>query len=214
MVMDIDQMRREYLHGGLTRESLKDNPVDQFQFWLQQAVDGKVQDPTAMSIATVSADGQPSQRIVLLKGCDERGFVFYTNHGSRKAQDIKGNNKVSLNFAWLELDRQVKISGTAVKVSASETLKYFLSRPKDSQLAAWASKQSHPISSRDFMEQEFERMKEKFSKGDIPLPDFWGGYCVKPHRIEFWQGGAMRLHDRFQFSLQDDQSWLVERLAS
>jgi len=211
--MDIDQMRREYLHGGLTRESLKDDPIDQFQFWLQQAVDGQVQDPTAMSIATVSADGQPSQRIVLLKDCDERGFVFYTNHGSRKARDIEGNNKVSLHFAWLELDRQVKISGTAEKVPASEALKYFLSRPKESQLAAWASEQSHPISSRGLLEQQFARMKEKFHKGDVPLPSFWGGYRVKPHRIEFWQGGAMRLHDRFQFSLQDDQSWLIERLA-
>ncbi len=211
--MDIDQMRREYLHGGLTRESLKDDPIDQFQFWLQQAVDGQVLDPTAMSIATVSADGQPSQRIVLLKGCDERGFVFYTNHGSRKAQDIEGNNKVSLHFAWLELDRQVKISGTAEKVPTSEALKYFLSRPKESQLAAWASEQSHPISSRGLLEQQFARMKEKFHKGNVPLPSFWGGYRVKPHRIEFWQGGAMRLHDRFQFSLQDDHSWLIERLA-
>jgi len=211
--MDIDQMRREYLHGGLTSDSLKDDPIDQFQFWLQQAVDGQVLDPTAMSIATVSADGQPSQRIVLLKDCDERGFVFYTNHGSRKAQDIEGNNKVSLHFAWLELDRQVKICGTAEKVPTSEALKYFLSRPKESQLAAWASEQSHPISSRGLLEQQFARMKEKFSRGDIPLPNFWGGYRVKPHRIEFWQGGAMRLHDRFQFSLQDDQSWLVERLA-
>jgi len=211
--MDIDQMRREYLHGGLTSESLKGDPIDQFQFWLQQAVEGQVLDPTAMSIATVSADGQPSQRIVLLKGCDKRGFVFYTNHGSRKAQDIEGNNKVSLHFAWLELDRQVKICGTVEKVSTSEALKYFLSRPKESQLAAWASEQSHPISSRGLLEQQFARMKEKFHKGDIPLPNFWGGYRVKPHRIEFWQGGAMRLHDRFQFSLQDDQSWLVERLA-
>ena len=211
--MDIDQMRREYLHGGLTRENLKDNPIDQFQHWLQQAVDGKVLDPTAMSIATVSADGQPSQRIVLLKGCDERGFVFYTNHGSRKAQEIAGNNKVSLHFAWLELDRQVKICGTAEKVSSAETLKYFLSRPKESQLAAWASEQSHPISSRGLLEQQFARMKEKFHKGDIPLPSFWGGYRVKPHRIEFWQGGAMRLHDRFQFTLQPGGGWEVERLA-
>lgn len=206
-------MRREYLHGGLTRDNLKDDPIDQFQHWLQQAVDGQVLDPTAMSIATVSADGQPSQRIVLLKNCDERGFVFYTNHGSRKAQEIAGNNKVSLHFAWLELDRQVKICGTAEKVSSAESLKYFLSRPKESQLAAWASEQSHPISSRGLLEQQFARMKEKFHKGDIPLPSFWGGYRVKPHRIEFWQGGAMRLHDRFLFTLQPDGGWEIERLA-
>jgi pyridoxamine 5'-phosphate oxidase len=211
--MDIDHIRREYLHGGLTRENLKDDPIDQFQFWLQQAVDARVQDPTAMSIATVSADGQPSQRIVLLKGCDERGFVFYTNQESRKAQEIAGNNKVSLHFAWLELDRQVKICGTAEKVSAKESLKYFLSRPKESQLAAWASEQSRPVSSRQLLEQQFARMKQKFHEGEIPLPSFWGGYRVKPHQIEFWQGGAMRLHDRFQFTLQPDGGWEVRRLA-
>lgn len=211
--MDIDQIRREYLHGGLTSDNLQSNPIDQFQHWLQQAVDAKVQDPTAMSIATVSADGQPSQRIVLLKDCDERGFVFYTNQGSRKAQEIAGNNKVSLHFAWLELDRQVKICGTAEKVSTSEALKYFLSRPKESQLAAWASEQSRPISSRQLLEQQFARMKEKFHKGDVPLPEFWGGYRVKPQQIEFWQGGANRLHDRFQFTLQDDRSWEIKRLA-
>lgn len=211
--MDIDHIRREYLHGGLTRENLKDDPIDQFQFWLQQAVDAQVQDPTAMSIATVSADGQPSQRIVLLKGCDERGFVFYTNQESRKAQEIAGNNKVSLHFAWLELDRQVKICGTAEKVSAKESLKYFLSRPKESQLAAWASEQSRPVSSRQLLEQQFARMKQKFHEGEIPLPSFWGGYRVKPHQIEFWQGGAMRLHDRFQFTLQPDGGWEVRRLA-
>lgn len=211
--MDIDQIRREYLHGGLSRDSLQSDPIDQFQHWLQQAVEAKVQDPTAMSIATVSADGQPSQRIVLLKDCDERGFVFYTNQGSRKAQDIASNNKVSLHFAWLELDRQVKISGIAEKVPTSEALKYFLSRPKESQLAAWASEQSRPVSSRGLLEQQFARMKEKFHKGEVPLPNFWGGYRVKPHQIEFWQGGAMRLHDRFQFTLQGDQSWDVQRLA-
>lgn len=211
--MDIDHIRREYLHGGLTRENLKDDPIDQFQFWLQQAVDAQVQDPTAMSIATVSADGQPSQRIVLLKGCDERGFVFYTNQESRKAQEIAGNNKVSLHFAWLELDRQVKICGTAEKVGAKESLKYFLSRPKESQLAAWASEQSRPVSSRQLLEQQFARMKQKFHEGEIPLPSFWGGYRVKPHQIEFWQGGAMRLHDRFQFTLQPDGGWEVRRLA-
>jgi len=211
--MDIDQIRREYLHGGLTSDNLQSNPIDQFKHWLQQAVDGKVQDPTAMCVATVSADGQPSQRIVLLKDCDERGFVFYTNQGSRKAQEIAGNNKVSLHFAWLELDRQVKICGTAEKVPTSEALKYFLSRPKESQLAAWASEQSRPISSRQLLEQQFARMKEKFHKGDVPLPEFWGGYRVRPEQIEFWQGGANRLHDRFQFTLQEDQSWEIKRLA-
>lgn len=211
--MDINQIRREYLHGGLSSGSLQSNPFNQFQHWLAQAVDANVQDPTAMSVATVDAAGQPSQRIVLLKDCDKKGFVFYTNHDSRKAQEIAGNNKVSLHFAWLTLDRQVKICGTAQRVPTSEALKYFSSRPRESQLATWASEQSRPIASRAYLEQEFARMKDKFSQDEIPLPDFWGGYRVKPTRIEFWQGGANRLHDSFQFTLQRDKSWRVERLA-
>jgi pyridoxamine 5'-phosphate oxidase len=211
--MDIDQVRREYLSGGLHRENLDSDPIRQFQSWLKNAIDADLVDPTAMSVATVSSDGQPSQRIVLLKHCDEKGFVFYTNLGSRKSREIQHNSKVSLHFAWLPLERQVKICGVAEKLSTAQVLKYFVSRPKDSQIAALASKQSNPLSSRMILEQKFAELKQKYAKGEIPLPSFWGGYCVRPHEIEFWQGGANRLHDRFDYSLQEDGQWLIERLA-
>jgi len=211
--MDIDQLRREYLQGGLQLSELAPNPIDQFQHWLKQAVDAQLRDPTAMTVATVSADGQPSQRIVLLKGVDDNGFVFYTNYGSKKATDIAANNKVSLHFPWHELERQVKVCGVAQKVSTAQSMKYFLSRPKESQLAAWASQQSRPISSRQLLMQQFQSMKDKFVKGDIPVPDFWGGFLIVPQQIEFWQGGANRLHDRFQYTANDANGWDIQQLA-
>jgi len=211
--MDIDTIRRDYLQGGLNRESLLDNPVEQFKVWLQQAIDFGLNDPTAMTVATVSAEGEPSQRIVLLKEVDDRGFVFYTNLESRKAQDLAQNPNISLHFPWHSMERQVKVCGRVERVSAAESLKYFLSRPKESQLAAWASAQSRPVSSRQLLMQQFQSMKQKFSDGDVPLPDFWGGYRVSVRQIEFWQGGANRLHDRFVYTRQSPQSWGVERLA-
>lgn len=212
MELKLDGFRREYLQGGLDRADLADDPLEQFQHWMKQVIATEIPDPNAMTIATVDASGQPSQRIVLLKGLDERGFVFYTNLRSRKAQELKQNPKVSLHFPWHFLERQVKVCGIAEPISTAESLKYFLSRPRDSQVAAWASQQSRPISSRALLLQQFEAMKNKFSKGEIPLPDFWGGFRVKPHQIEFWQGGAHRLHDRFQYSLQANSSWSIERL--
>lgn len=212
--MDINQIRRDYLQGGLDREDLHSDPIEQFKRWLQQAIEGGIQDPTAMTVATVSSTGQPSQRIVLLKHVDANGFVFYTNLESRKAQDLKQNPAISLHFPWHAMERQVKICGQVKRVTNTESLQYFLSRPKESQLAAWASAQSRPISSRQLLMQQFERMKEKFSAGDIPLPDFWGGYRVEVQSIEFWQGGANRLHDRFLYSRQvDTEGWTIERLA-
>lgn len=211
--MKLEDVRREYLRGGLKREDLAENPITQFEAWLKQAIDAGLQDPTAMTVATVNADGQPSQRIVLLKQVNDKGFVFYTNYESRKAQDIEANPLVSLHFPWHLLERQVKICGRVEKVSSAESLKYFLSRPEESQLAAWASAQSRPVSSRQLLMQQFTAMKEKFSKGSIPLPDFWGGYRVVPTAIEFWQGGANRLHDRFEYQRQEDGSWDIERLA-
>lgn len=211
--MDIDQIRREYLQGGLSRKNLSDSPFEQFDLWLQQAIDWSLPDPTAMTLATVSQSGQPSQRIVLLKQADERGFVFFTNYESRKAREIETNPLVSLHFPWHMVERQVKIIGRAQRVSATETVKYFLSRPKESQLAAWASAQSQSISSRQLLMQQFDAMKQKFSKGSIPVPDFWGGYRIVPTQIEFWQGGANRLHDRFQYTLTDKAAWEIDRLA-
>ncbi len=212
MSLDLQSLRTEYTKGGLEREDLHENPIEQFNRWMQQTVDAQLPDPNAMTIATVDASGQPSQRIVLLKQLDDHGFVFFTNLNSHKAQDLKQNPKISLHFPWYFLERQVKVCGVAEQLSTAEVLKYFVTRPRDSQLGAWASQQSRPISSRALLLQQFESMKNKFAKGAIPLPDFWGGFRVKPHQIEFWQGGAARLHDRFQYNLQSDNSWTIERL--
>jgi pyridoxamine 5'-phosphate oxidase len=210
--MSLQDNRREYDYGKLSRESLLDSPFDQFKLWMAQAIEADIQDPTAMSVATVSAEGTPWQRMVLLKDFDERGFVFYTNLGSRKAAEIAGNAQVSLHFPWLQLDRQVIVGGRAERLSTVDVMKYFLSRPKGSQLAAWASKQSSRINSRQALETQFEQVKAKFSKGEIPLPDFWGGFRVVPEEIEFWQGGESRLHDRFNFQ-RDGDNWDIARLS-
>ncbi len=210
--MELEDIRREYIKGGLRRKDLLADPIKQFDIWLQQAIAAKFTDPTAMTVATVDEHGQPFQRIVLLKHLDDNGFVFYTNLGSRKAQQIDHNNKVSLHFPWHPLERQVHVTGVAEKLSMAENIKYFASRPKDSQIAAIASKQSSRISARGVLEGKFLELKQKFANGEVPVPSFWGGFRVKPQSIEFWQGGEHRLHDRFLFS-KHDQSWDIDRLA-
>jgi pyridoxamine 5'-phosphate oxidase len=207
-----DEFRREYTAGGLTRDMLDPDPLRQFEHWLEQAVRAGLEDPTAMVLATVEDSGAPWQRIVLLKGLSQGGFVFYTNYDSPKAADIASRNQVSLLFPWNELDRQVIIGGRAEKMSVAESASYFATRPRESQIAAWASRQSRPISKRALLIEEFKAMKRKFGKGEIPLPDFWGGYRVHPQRIEFWQGGEHRLHDRFEYRLQDGGDWSIEQL--
>lgn len=213
--MSLQDNRREYDYGKLTRESLSASPFDQFRLWMEQAIEAGIQDPTAMSVATVSAEGKPWQRMVLLKDFDQRGFVFYTNLGSRKAKEIGANAQVSLHFPWLQLDRQVIVGGRAERLSTVDVMKYFLSRPKGSQLAAWASKQSSRINSRQALETQFAQIKEKFAEGEIPLPDFWGGFRVVPEEIEFWQGGEQRLHDRFSYSRSEgnNDDWDISRLS-
>lgn len=210
--MKLEDIRREYLKDGLSRDLLAENPISQFESWLKQAVDAELADPTAMVVATVDENGQPSQRIVLLKHLDENGFVFFTNTESRKAQELAQNNQVCLHFPWHNLERQVIVYGKAVPLSKMAVTKYFLSRPKESQIAAWASAQSRPVSSRNVLMEKFLQVKNKFSQGEVPLPSFWGGYCIEPHKIEFWQGGANRLHDRFMYQKQADGTWQVERL--
>ncbi len=212
MELKLEDFRREYTQGGLELADLAASPFEQFNRWMEQTIKSGIPDPNAMTIATVDATGQPSQRIVLLKHMDEQGFVFYTNLNSRKAQDLKQNPKISLHFPWYFLERQVKVCGVAEQLSTAEVLKYFVTRPRASQLGAWASQQSKPISSRALLMQQFETMKNKFAKGEVPLPDFWGGFRIKPHQIEFWQGGAARLHDRFEYNLQQNGSWLIQRL--
>lgn len=211
--MNLADVRSDYRKGKLRREDLKPNPVDMFNAWLEDAIDARVLEPTAMSLATVAADGRPLLRTVLLKGLDARGFVFFTNLESRKARHLEANPHVSLLFPWLVLERQVVVTGRAEKIPAMESLKYFMSRPRESQLAAWASMQSRAISSRKALEMEWCKLKEKFGAGKIPLPSFWGGYRVKPETIEFWQGGPNRLHDRFEYTAQADGSWRIERLS-
>jgi pyridoxamine 5'-phosphate oxidase len=211
--MDISHFRREYLSGGLNRTDLDSDPVSQFATWFDQARKTHIADPTAMILATVDHRGQPSQRTVLLKYFDENGFVFFTNYGSRKADEIAGNDRVSLLFVWLELDRQVMINGCAEKISVKDSARYFVSRPRNSQVAAWVSSQSHGLSSRQALMQKFSEMKKKFGEGKIPLPSFWGGYRVIPAEMEFWQGRENRLHDRFMYHQQKDHSWSIERLA-
>jgi len=211
--MNIDQLRHEYSRGGLQRTDLKPDPLDQFRLWFEQACKAQLVDPNAMSLATAGTDGRPAVRTVLLKQYDPRGFVFFTNLESKKARHIAANQNVCLLFAWLALERQVIIAGTAEKISTAEAVAYFVTRPLGSQLAAWASPQSRAITSRKLLEMKWAEMKQKFADGKVPLPSFWGGYRVKPVEFEFWQGRENRLHDRFHYLRQADGSWLIERLA-
>lgn len=210
--MQYEHYRREYVAGGLSRDMLAGSPIVQFESWLEQAVNAGLKDPTAMVLATIDEQGLPWQRIVLLKGLSHGGFVFYTNYGSAKAEAMAHNPQVSLLFPWNELDRQVIVSGRVEKMSVAESASYFLTRPRESQIAAWASRQSRPISARALLEKQVRVLREKFGKGEIPMPDFWGGYRVLPRRIEFWQGGEHRLHDRFLYTLQADDNWNIEQL--
>ncbi len=208
----LENVRREYHYGSLSREDLDPSPFAEFDHWMQQAMAAGIQDPTAMSIATVGMDYRPSQRTVLLKHSDDRGLVFYTNLESRKSLEIAHNNQVSILFPWFAMDRQVSVEGRAERLDARSVLKYFLTRPRDSQIATWASSQSRKLDSRALLEAEFFRMKTKFQDGKIPLPAFWGGYRIVPDRWEFWQGGEHRLHDRFEYRRKKN-SWTISRLA-
>lgn len=210
--MHYEEFRREYTAGGLTREMLDACPLRQFEHWLEQSVRAGLEDPTAMVLSTVDEEGVPWQRIVLLKGMSHGGFVFYTNYGSNKASAIEANPRVSILFPWNVLDRQVIVTGLAEKMSLAESAAYFITRPRESQIAAWASRQSRPVSARAMLEKQVSVLKEKFGRGDIPMPDFWGGYRVIPDRIEFWQGGEHRIHDRFLYRRQDADSWGIEQL--
>jgi pyridoxamine 5'-phosphate oxidase len=212
--MDIENLRQEYTRSGLRRKDLKADPFEQFEIWFQEACGANLLEPNAMVLATASAQAEPSVRTVLLKYFDRSGFVFFTNYESRKAHQIAENPQVSLLFLWLPLQRQVQITGTVEKISTAESLKYFASRPRGSQLGAWCSQQSSVISSRQILEMQFEEMKQKFMDGEIPLPSFWGGYRVTPYRFEFWQGRTNRLHDRFVYSGQEPDLWEIQRLSS
>jgi pyridoxamine 5'-phosphate oxidase len=211
--MDVASLRRSATGFTLERDDLDDSPIVQFEDWFRYACETVPMDPNAVSIATVDSEGRPSSRTVLLKYFDESGFVFFSNYGSQKAQHIESNPNVAMLFFWSDAARQVKIRGTASKIPMSETLKYFASRPRGSQIGAWVSAQSSVISSRSLLESEFRRLKDKFRNNEVPLPSFWGGYRVVPQEIEFWQGRRNRLHDRFRYTLEEDGSWSIARLA-
>lgn len=211
--MNTDEFRKNSMKQGLNQDELAKKPLNQFASWYSQAIDSDIYEPGAMALATVDADGQPWQRIVLLKLFDEKGFVFFTNYESRKAKQIAVNNRVSLLFPWHSLGRQTKITGKTEKISTAESLKYFVTRPRGSQIGAWASEQSQMINSRSILESMVESMKHKYADKEVPLPPFWGGYRVKPETFEFWQARDNRLHDRFVYRKDKQGEWINERLA-
>ena len=211
--MDLSDFRKEYSSRGLRREDLGEDPTDVFAKWFQQATELQVHEPNAMTLATVSPSGTPSQRTVLLKAFDRKGFTFFTNYRSRKASHIDANPAVCLLFPWITLERQVIVQGKAEKISAAESLSYFITRPRDSQIGAWVSNQSEVITSRKILLMKLDEIKNRFKDGEIPLPSFWGGYRVVPETIEFWQGGPARIHDRFLYPRQADGLWSLDRLA-
>ncbi|XPV70388.1 MAG: pyridoxamine 5'-phosphate oxidase [Halarcobacter sp.] len=208
---DLSKMRQEYAIKGLEKEDLLQDPFEQFEKWFNEALEAKLLEPNAFTLSTVGKDLKPTQRTVLLKMYDKKGFTFFSNYNSKKSKHIDENPYVSAHFAWLGLERQVRIEGIVKKIPKGESLKYFLSRPKGSQIGAWVSHQSQIINSRSILETKFDEMRKKFAKGEIPFPSFWGGYQIVPNYFEFWQGGLNRLHDRFVYQLIDKQ-WEIYRL--
>jgi pyridoxamine 5'-phosphate oxidase len=211
--MSSGNLRREYTRGGLTESAVDADPIRQFSLWFKQAIDAECHEPTAMTLATSTRDGQPSARIVLLKQFDERGFVFYTNYESDKARELEANPRAGMVFWWPPLERQVRITGVVSKTSEAESEAYFRTRPAGSRLGAWASPQSRVIASREELERRLVDAQEQYPGDAIPLPPFWGGYRVTPDSIEFWQGRENRLHDRLRYTRQANGSWKIARLA-
>lgn len=215
--MAIADIRRDYTLAGLRRKDLDAHPMVQFNRWFEQMVsaqtNGQRVDINAMTLATADKEGRPSSRIVLLKGVDERGFIFFTNYDSRKGDELSENPNAALTFFWPEQERQVCVFGQASKVSRAESEAYFKSRPRGSRLAAWASRQSDVIENREVLEAQWQELQVKYPGEDVPMPPYWGGFVVAPERIEFWQGRPSRLHDRFRYLKQPDGQWLIERLS-
>lgn len=211
---NISKLRQNYTLGGLDKADVDSDPIKQFTLWFQQAVDSDLLEPNAMTLATATPDGKPTARIVLLKGFSDRGFVFYTNYESQKGQQLIANPYAALVFLWDKLERQIRIEGKVEQLSPAESDDYFHSRPKASQLGAWASNQSQVIADRQVLEQNLSALETKYADATIvPRPKHWGGFKVIPHQIEFWQGRPSRLHDRLVYYLQDDGSWEIERLS-
>lgn len=206
-----DNLRDQWMADGLDREDLDPNPFRQFEHWFEQAIDSGIPEPNAFSLATVDANGQAWARTVLLKLYDEDGFVFFTNYESHKARQIAANNRVAMLFPWVGLGRQVKIAGVAGKIPTAESMKYFATRPRGSQIGAWASQQSAPLESREVLIQRVRELEEKYAGGEVPRPPFWTGFRLSPERVEFWWAREFRLHDRFEYTLQAGR-WVKRRL--
>jgi pyridoxamine 5'-phosphate oxidase len=213
MNKSVADIRRDYSHKNLTEKDADANAIKQFEKWWNEAVDSKIDEVNAMTLATASVDGLPSARIVLLKEFSENGFVFFTNYESYKAQQLAENPKACLVFFWKELERQVRITGLIQKINSTDSDEYFNSRPESSRIGAWASPQSRVIESRDWLDEKFNELVNKMEGTEIKRPSHWGGYIVKPVVIEFWQGRPSRLHDRIQYTLDESGSWKIERLA-
>ena len=212
-MIDVSVLRRSYAMSGLDEKELPQEPMELFEKWLKEAIDSGLYDPNGVVVSTVDENNQPYSRMVLLKNYDKKSLVFYTNLGSRKAEHIKHNPKICMLFPWFYLERQVMFLGTARRLSIAEELKYFHSRPRGSQIGAWASHQSHLVSSRGILESKFQEIKERFKDGEIPLPSFWGGFRVEFETVEFWQGRENRMHDRFIYKLEDGSWNKPQRLA-
>ena len=209
----IADLRKDYTLQSLSEKDVNSNPFIQFRQWFDQALAAQLPEPNAMTVATATLNGQPSARIVLLKGFDQRGFIFYTNYNSHKAQELAENPQASLVFWWAELERQVRICGSVEKVSENESDEYFYSRPLNSRLGAWASEQSQVIKSREVLEQRMQELQIQYQNQDVKRPAHWGGLRVIPTEIEFWQGRSNRLHDRLLYTRLDDGSWKIQRLS-
>ncbi len=209
---DLQRLRKEYTRAGLTEADADPDPVEQFRKWFDEALAANLHEPNAMTLATATPDGRPSARVVLLKGYDERGFVFYTSYEGRKSRELEENPRCALVFYWSELERQIRIEGRAGRVSEEESDAYYGSRPRGSRLSAWVSAQSRPVEDRGALEKRLWELEAEYEGREIPRPPFWGGYRVEPEAIEFWQGRENRMHDRLLYRRLSDGGWRMQRL--